>query len=56
MSQLEQKTLLSNFVFTYLGGVDGSFTMRPDSKMPDGYDPTYSPLVVKPPRRPVEPS
>jgi methyl-accepting chemotaxis protein len=40
---LEQKTLNSAFEFIYLGAADGSFTMRPDSKMPDGYDPRKRP-------------
>ena len=46
VSLLEQKTLLSNFVFTYLGSTDGRFTMRPDSKMPDGYDPRTRPWYL----------
>ncbi|WP_324710521.1 methyl-accepting chemotaxis protein [Pseudomonas citronellolis] len=40
---LEQKALTSTFSFTYLGQADGSFTMRPDDKMPDGYDPRTRP-------------
>lgn len=40
---LEQKVLTSTFAFTYLGSADGSFTMRPDEKMPDGYDPRQRP-------------
>ncbi|SNS20451.1 methyl-accepting chemotaxis sensory transducer with Cache sensor [Pseudomonas segetis] len=40
---LEQKALTSTFDFTYLGGTDGSFAMRPDDKMPDGYDPRTRP-------------
>lgn len=40
---LEQKALTSTFDFTYLGGTDGSFAMRPDEKMPDGYDPRTRP-------------
>ncbi|RJG14243.1 methyl-accepting chemotaxis protein [Pseudomonas cavernicola] len=40
---LEQKALTSTFAFTYLGSADGSFTMRPDSAMPDGYDPRSRP-------------
>lgn len=35
--------LTSTFDFTYLGAADGSFTMRPDSEMPDGYDPRTRP-------------
>ncbi len=40
---IEQKALLSTFAFTYLGTADGAFTMRPDAKMPDGYDPRARP-------------
>ncbi|PWU32000.1 chemotaxis protein, partial [Pseudomonas sp. RW407] len=40
---LEQKALTSTFSFTYLGQADGTFTMRPDDKMPDGYDPRTRP-------------
>ncbi|AMR67970.1 methyl-accepting chemotaxis protein [Aquipseudomonas alcaligenes] len=40
---LESKVLTSTFDFTYLGAADGSFTMRPDSEMPDGYDPRSRP-------------
>ncbi|WP_160288147.1 methyl-accepting chemotaxis protein [Pseudomonas knackmussii] len=40
---LEQKALTSTFNFTYLGQADGSFTMRPNDKMPDGYDPRTRP-------------
>mgnify|MGYP001022586500 CR=1 FL=1 len=40
---LEQKALTSTFTFTYLGQADGSFTMRPNDKMPDGYDPRTRP-------------
>lgn len=40
---LEQKALTSTFAFTYLGSADGGFTMRPDSAMPDGYDPRSRP-------------
>lgn len=34
-----QNVLISSFLTVYLGKVDGSFSVRPDSKMPDGYDP-----------------
>ena len=34
-----QKALISSFLTVYLGKVDGGFSVRPDSKMPDGYDP-----------------
>ncbi|HBX55851.1 methyl-accepting chemotaxis protein [Pseudomonas sp. UBA2684] len=40
---LEQRALTSTFAFTYLGSADGAFTMRPDSAMPDGYDPRSRP-------------
>ncbi|MFZ5957695.1 methyl-accepting chemotaxis protein [Pseudomonas knackmussii] len=40
---LEQKALTSTFNFTYLGQADGSFTMRPNDKMPEGYDPRTRP-------------
>ncbi|MDH0142037.1 methyl-accepting chemotaxis protein [Aquipseudomonas alcaligenes] len=40
---LESRVLTSTFDFTYLGAADGSFTMRPDSEMPDGYDPRTRP-------------
>ncbi|MDF3866598.1 methyl-accepting chemotaxis protein, partial [Pseudomonas denitrificans (nom. rej.)] len=40
---LEQDTLRKTFNFTYLGQEDGTFTMRPNSAMPDGYDPRTRP-------------
>ncbi|MBC9251850.1 chemotaxis protein [Pseudomonas alcaligenes] len=40
---LEQKAPASTFAFTYLGSADGTFTMRPESAMPDGYDPRTRP-------------
>ena len=40
---LEQKALTSTFAFSYLGSEDGAFTMRPDEKMPEGYDPRVRP-------------
>ena len=40
---LEQQTLASTFDFAYLGGADGSFTMRPDAEMPADYDPRSRP-------------
>ena len=40
---LEQKTVTSSFMGAYLGNKDGSFLIRPDSKMPDGYDPRARP-------------
>ncbi|MCY1502477.1 Methyl-accepting chemotaxis protein PctA [compost metagenome] len=40
---LEQRALTSTFAFSYLGSQDGSFTMRPESKMPDDYDPRTRP-------------
>jgi methyl-accepting chemotaxis protein len=40
---LEQKALASSFLGVYLGATDGKFLIRPDSKMPDGYDPRVRP-------------
>ncbi|WP_191487179.1 methyl-accepting chemotaxis protein [Pseudomonas sp. FEN] len=40
---LEQKAITSTFMGAYLGSKDGSFMIRPDSKMPDGYDPRVRP-------------
>ncbi|MGF6403189.1 methyl-accepting chemotaxis protein [Pseudomonas frederiksbergensis] len=40
---LEQKTLLSTFNFTYLGGIDGSFAMGPKDELPADYDPRTRP-------------
>jgi methyl-accepting chemotaxis protein len=40
---LEQKTLSSTFMAVYFGDSQGGFTIRPDSKMPDGYDPRTRP-------------
>ncbi len=40
---MESKVLTSTFDFTYLGAADGSFTMRPDEQMPEGYDPRSRP-------------
>ncbi|MCF5701600.1 HAMP domain-containing protein [Pseudomonas syringae] len=42
-SLLEQKTLTSTFMATYLGDATGHFTIRPDTKMPDGFDPRVRP-------------
>ena len=38
-----QNALVSSFLTVYLGKVDGGFSVRPDSKMPDGYDPRTRP-------------
>ena len=38
-----QPALTNNFQFTYLGQTSGTFTQRPDAKMPDGYDPRQRP-------------
>ncbi|MBC3419088.1 methyl-accepting chemotaxis protein [Pseudomonas sp. RW3S2] len=38
-----QQALISSFLTVYLGKVDGGFSVRPDSKMPDGYDPRVRP-------------
>ncbi len=40
---LIQKAVTSTFMGAYLGNKDGSFIIRPDSKMPDGYDPRARP-------------
>ena len=40
---LEQKALTSTFMASYLGDAGGSFTIRPDVKMPDGFDPRVRP-------------
>ena len=40
---LEQKALATSFLGAYLGAADGKFLIRPDSKMPDGYDPRVRP-------------
>ena len=42
-SLLEQKSLTSTFMATYLGDATGHFTIRPDVKMPDGFDPRVRP-------------
>ncbi len=38
-----QKALISSFLTVYLGKVDGGFSVRPDSTMPEGYDPRTRP-------------
>ena len=40
---LEQKALSSSFMAVYFGDTQGAFTIRPDSKMPDGFDPRSRP-------------
>ena len=40
---LEQKALTSTFMADYFGDNQGAFTIRPDSKMPDGFDPRTRP-------------
>ena len=42
-SLLEQKALTSSFMATYVGDSQGTFTIRPDTKMPDGFDPRVRP-------------
>ena len=42
-SLLEQKALSSTFMGVYLGDSQGRFTMRPDSQMPEGFDPRTRP-------------
>lgn len=38
-----QNALVSSFLTVYLGKVDGGFSVRPDAKMPEGYDPRTRP-------------
>nr|WP_019099608.1 methyl-accepting chemotaxis protein [Pseudomonas putida] len=38
-----QNALISSFLTIYLGKTDGGFSVRPDAKMPDGYDPRTRP-------------
>ncbi|MFB4392853.1 MULTISPECIES: methyl-accepting chemotaxis protein [unclassified Pseudomonas] len=40
---IDQPTYTGNFLFTYLGQVNGVFTQRPDTQMPAGYDPRQRP-------------
>ncbi len=40
---LGQQALVSSFLTIYLGDVNGGFTIRPQTKMPDGYDPRVRP-------------
>ncbi|KRW70501.1 methyl-accepting chemotaxis protein [Pseudomonas kunmingensis] len=40
---LEQRALAETFMFSYLGGQDGSFLMRPAEEMPADYDPRSRP-------------
>ena len=40
---IEHPSYTSNFLFTYLGHATGVFTQRPDTQMPDGYDPRQRP-------------
>ncbi|MEX6501794.1 methyl-accepting chemotaxis protein [Pseudomonas zhanjiangensis] len=40
---LEQSTLTSTFMYTYLGSDDGKMTMRPEDELPDDYDPRSRP-------------
>ena len=40
---LKQKTLSTTFMSVYFGDSQGGFTIRPDSKMPEGYDPRTRP-------------
>ncbi|UZE10717.1 methyl-accepting chemotaxis protein [Pseudomonas sp. B21-053] len=42
-SLLEQKALTSTFMASYLGDATGHFSIRPDVKMPDGFDPRVRP-------------
>ncbi|NER60359.1 methyl-accepting chemotaxis protein [Pseudomonas sp. MAFF212428] len=40
---LGQQALVSSFLTVYMGHVNGDFTIRPLTKMPDGYDPRVRP-------------
>ncbi|MEJ6655022.1 MAG: methyl-accepting chemotaxis protein [Pseudomonas sp.] len=40
---INQPAFPSNFLFTYLGGADGSFIQTPDEELPDDYDPRTRP-------------
>ncbi|MBK5006222.1 methyl-accepting chemotaxis protein McpA [Pseudomonas sp. S32] len=40
---IEQPSYTRNFLFTYFGQANGSFTQRPDAQMPAGYDPRQRP-------------
>ena len=40
---MSQNALISSFLTVYVGKVDGGFSVRPDTKMPDGYDPRIRP-------------
>ena len=40
---LGQKALTSSFLTIYMGHPNGDFTIRPQTKMPDGYDPRVRP-------------
>lgn len=40
---LEQRALLSTFTFSYFGGVNGNFTIRPIDELPSDFDPRTRP-------------
>lgn len=40
---INQSAFTSNFLFTYMGGADGSFIQTPDEALPDDYDPRTRP-------------
>lgn len=40
---MDESVVTSSFLTYYLGKVDGSFSIRPNTKMPDGYDPRSRP-------------
>lgn len=42
-----QPSFGSQFIFTYLGGNDGSFIQRPQASLPEGYDPESAPGIPK---------
>ncbi|HEF4757698.1 TPA: methyl-accepting chemotaxis protein [Pseudomonas putida] len=40
---LEQKAMAAAFMGVFMGSVDGTFIIRPDAKMPEGFDPRVRP-------------
>ena len=42
-----QPSFGSQFIFTYLGGADGTFIQRPEASLPDGYDPRSRPWYTE---------
>src|SRR5690554_3215972 len=42
-----QPSFGAQFIFTYLGGADGTFIQRPQASLPDGYDPRSRPWYTE---------